>query len=161
VTTRQLTILPPDTYELEVADAEVRDGPRSVYIQPTYRVASGRFAGCWVRAGVFALSERSRRYFFTNMLGLGLGVDYFRRNPTMRQIAEELVGRTVEARVGTKRWSGRMVNEIECGSIRLIRARAREEAPAGDAPEVLSGREFAEYVARGIDDLGEHLAEAT
>lgn len=126
----EVFVAEPGDYVLEVT----RCGKRDTGVVPTYRIVEGPHAGKTVLAGGFYLTERSRSIFFRNLSGFGLGEDFFKMNPSLEDIANALVGRTVSVKLKKTDWQGNDRNEIPIGAIKLVGAGGPSATSAPSAP---------------------------
>ena len=126
--------LPADDYDLVIVNAthkQTQNGKPMFNIQ--CKVESGPQQGrtVWHRFVVSRESEGAMRYFFGDMRNLGLGQDFWRRNPSDDQICDALANRRFRGTVKITQYQGQDRNEVE--RVRAPRAQAGA-APPPQAP---------------------------
>lgn len=106
--------LVPDRYSFVIVDdakVEEKDGNARFKINPA--VESGERAKARV-FHTFYVSEKpaGMRYFFEQMDAVGLGNDFFDRDPSNEQIAKALKGRRFTAEVFNDEWEGKVNQKL-------------------------------------------------
>lgn len=136
----ELTVLPSDTYELEVIQCSAKEDR----VTPVYKVRSGPYAGKRVMAGQLVFSEKARSITFRKLSGFGIGQDFIMSianspNP-MQELANALVGRVIRVKVEAAPWQGEMRNNLPINGIQLVSggggvAGAAAPPPAAPTPQ--------------------------
>ena len=108
--------LPADDYDLVIVNAthkQTQNGKPMFNIQ--CKVESGPHAKRTVfhRFVVSRESEGAMRYFFGDMRNLGLGQDFWKRNPTNDQICEALNNRRFRGKIVITQYQGQDRNEVD------------------------------------------------
>jgi hypothetical protein len=130
----EITAVDPGTYELEVMRANVRNENA---ILPVFRVAAGPKAGQTVMAGQMTLTDKSRSIFFRQLKGFGIDESFFQRpGVTMQDVANTLVGRTIQATLSKEKWNGEDRNKLPIGGIKLLRISQSPQASPAVGPSV-------------------------
>ncbi len=107
--------LPADEYEVEITDSnpKVASTGKNMFVVKL-RVESGPYKGRMIFNN-FVISPESataRRIFKQNMSALGLDTAYFTKNPSLEQVADDLLGRRCKVRVTTRTYGGQERNEV-------------------------------------------------
>lgn len=105
-----ITVLEPGKYKLEVTSAT----PRGTGIIPVFKVVEGPETGKRVMAGgIYAgTTEGGANAFFRKLEKFGLGKDFFKGNPSIKETADALKGRVVTIAVGVEEWQGESRNTM-------------------------------------------------
>jgi hypothetical protein len=125
-----ITILEAGSHDLEVKSCTVKGKG----VVPVYSPVSGPNAGKRVMAGSISPgdTEGGQIAFFNKLGKFGLGKDYFALNPTLKDVANALIGRVIRVELGVKDWKGEPRNEMGF-NIQLLNAPA-VPAIGGGAP---------------------------
>jgi hypothetical protein len=143
--------LNPDRYSFVIVDeakVEEKDGNARFKINPA--VESGERAKARV-FHTFYVSDKpaGMRYFFEQMDAVGLGSDFFDRDPSNEQIAKALKGRRFTAEVFNDEWEGKVNQKL------------RKFAPAvGSAPAGGPGAGPAGPAAQGPAPVAQSFGQA-
>lgn len=100
---------PPGTYDVKVISTEAKQtakGKDMFVIK--YEITTGPNAGRKVtnRMTISPESAAALGFFFREMRAMGLDETYFAKNPTVHQIAAELMGKTCQIVVATEQYNG-------------------------------------------------------
>lgn len=108
--------IPVGEYDFVVVSSEAKktqNGKDMFRVQ--CKVESGPHVGrsVWNNFTISPESDGAMQWFFSDMRNLGLGQDFWRRNPGVDQVAEALVNRRFRGTVKITEYQGQERNEIE------------------------------------------------
>src|ERR1035438_3304507 len=101
--------VPAGEYEMQVGTAVVATtGNGKDMIKVRYNVVAGPHTGRPVfnNFTISPESSQSMGFFFRQMKAHGLGPDFFQRNPTPQQVAENLMGKLVHVKIKIEPYQG-------------------------------------------------------
>lgn len=80
-----------------------------------WQIQADQYTGrpIWNNMNLTPDSPAALKMFFGQMAVIGLGADFFDRNPSEDEIANALIGRTAEIKVGKRTWNGADQEEIQ------------------------------------------------
>lgn len=125
--------VPVGEYEVQIGTATVKSTSNGKdMIVARYNVVSGPHIGRPVYNN-FTLSPESSQamgFFFRNMKAHGLGPEFFAANPSIQQVADNLVGKLVHVKIGLKPYNGEERNTLDGFSPSQLQGAAPVPAPA-------------------------------
>lgn len=101
--------LPASEYDTKILSAEVRQtGTGKNKIVVRFEVTAGPYQGRNIFNDFVLTTANSNAMviFFRQMAAMGLDSKYFSRNPSLQQVAQDLVGREQRLRLGIRNWQG-------------------------------------------------------
>lgn len=110
-----LTPLAPGEYDMYVDSATAKQSSSGKdMIALRFKVESGPHEGRPVHSNIVISPESTAAlgFLFRKMSAFGLSQDYFEKNPTLEQVAEELENRRCIADVTVREWQGQERNDI-------------------------------------------------
>lgn len=115
--TSSITVLPDGKHKLRVTSCTARNKG----VCPVYTPIEGPSAGKRCMAGGIypGDSEGGRQAFFRKLEKFGLNKEFFNQNPTLKDVADALVGRVVELDLTVGSWGDEPRNELAFG-IKLL-----------------------------------------
>lgn len=123
------TLAPPGEYGVVVKDAEAKTySTGSNGIAAKFSIESGPHAGTVIFNNFVLVPDKPKAlgFFFRNMRTMGIDASFFEKNPSLDQLAEQLIGRRATIVLKHKEFNGEMRHEV-----------AGIKAPVG--PQVASG----------------------
>lgn len=113
-------VAPPATeYTLVVEDTEAKPSTKgNPMIATKFKIANGPHTGhvIWHYFNVIASNPKQLNFFFSDMKKFGMDATFFASNPSMDQIAANLVGKHVTATTKHEEWQGQQ--QLKIGSIK-------------------------------------------
>ena len=109
------SLVPKGTHTVVVHKAEAKKtGTGKDKINVQFKVVGGPSNGASLFNDFVISPENGTAlgFFFRHMKALGLGPDYFKANPTLSQVAKDLVGKQCQVEVGIRIWNEEERNEI-------------------------------------------------
>jgi hypothetical protein len=125
--------IPAGEYEMQVGTAVVAaTGNGKDMIKVRYNVVAGPHIGRPVfnNFTISPESSQSMGFFFRQMKAHGLGPDFFGRNPTPQQVAENLVGKLVHVKIKIEPYQGEDRNKPDGFSPSQLPGGAATAVPA-------------------------------
>jgi len=115
----EVLVLDPGKHKLKVTSCT----PKGKGLFPTYTPAEGPDAGKRVLCGVMSPgdSQKGKIAFMLMLSKFGLTKEFFAQKPTMKDVANALVGRVIEGELIIEAWNGENRNKLGFG-IKLISA---------------------------------------
>lgn len=107
---------PPGTYEARVVSSETKTtGAGKDMIVVKFEIMGGPNGGRKVSNNFVISPENANAlgFFFRHMRALGLDATYFAANPSVQQVAADLVNKTCRIEVGTRTWNGEEREDIK------------------------------------------------
>lgn len=113
----EITVLETGTYTLEVTAASSKQAAKGPTITPIFKVVSGPHAGKRAMAGVLSFSEAALWKTIPLIKGFGISDDFLNQAAAaadpIKEIANALPGRVVEAQVSIRPWQGEDRNQLD------------------------------------------------
>lgn len=107
---------PPGTYDARVVAAETKTtGAGKDMIVVKFEIIGGPNGGRKVPNNFVISPENANAlgFFFRHMRALGLDSAYFASNPSVQQVAGDLVNKVCRIEVGTRTWNGEEREDIK------------------------------------------------
>ena len=111
-----LTPLPPADYDFEITKSEAKQSGNGKQMwKITCRVISGPYQGrlVWSQLVLSPENPTALGIFFRQMAAIGIGKEYFAKDPSDHQLAEELIGKKFRGQIGIKAYQGTDRNELK------------------------------------------------